>query len=173
MRTRSPKPIVPRAAAFALALILIGFGAPARSVPARADGSDEGNAKEQIGFGIEVARRGLWEEARFRFEQAAKTRPDSAAALNNLAVALEQQGEFEKAKAAYERALQIDAKNISIQQNYDLFREADEKRNKKKVDPKAAPAKPGSSPGPAATASPTPVPTPGNAGCEKTEGDLR
>ena len=29
------------------------------------------------------------------------------------------------------RALQLDPKNLSIQQNYDLFREADEKRNKK------------------------------------------
>lgn len=133
----------------------IGLAFPARVV---ADDS----AKNQVSFGIEVARRGLWEEARFRFEQASKASPDSAAALNNLAVALEQQGEFEKAKAAYERALQLAPKNISIQQNYDLFREADEKRNKKKKDdkkpaasaPQGEPSPKPEAPKPAATVDP-------------------
>ena len=105
------------------------------------------DAKKEVAFGIDVARRGLWQEARFRFEQATAMNPDSASAFNNLGVTLEQQGEFDKARAAYERALQLEPKNISIQQNYDLFREADEKRNKKaKKD--AAAAKPKESPSP-------------------------
>ena len=91
----------------------------------------EKDAKKEVAFGIDVARRGLWQEARFRFEQASTLNPESASAFNNLGVTLEQQGEFDKARAAYERALQLEPKNISIQQNYDLFREADEKRNKK------------------------------------------
>ena len=95
----------------------------------RAD--QEKEAKKEVAFGIDVARRGLWQEARFRFAQATTIDPDSASAFNNLGVTLEQQGEFDKARAAYERALQLQPKNISIQQNYDLFREADEKRNKK------------------------------------------
>ncbi len=111
-----------------------------------ADG--EKDAKKEVAFGIDVARRGLWQEARFRFEQAASMNPDSASAFNNLGVTLEQQGEFDKARAAYERALQLDPKNISIQQNYDLFREADEKRNKKVK--KDAPPKPKESPSPSA-----------------------
>ena len=89
------------------------------------------DAKKEVAFGIDVARRGLWQEARFRFEQAVALNPESASAFNNLGVTLEQQGEFDKARTAYDRALQLDPKNISIQQNYDLFREADEKRNKK------------------------------------------
>jgi Flp pilus assembly protein TadD len=96
-----------------------------------AEQEQEKDAKKEIAFGIDVARRGLWQEARFRFEQAAALNPESASAFNNLGVTLEQQGDFEKARAAYERALQLEPKNISIQQNYDLFREADEKRNKK------------------------------------------
>lgn len=106
----------------------------------------EKEAKKEIAFGIDVARRGLWREARFRFERAAAMNPDSASAFNNLGVTLEQQGDFDKARAAYERALQLEPKNISIQQNYDLFREADEKRNKKLK--KDGPQKPKESPTP-------------------------
>ncbi len=122
------------------------------SPPTFADGQKD--AKRVVAFGIDVARRGLWQEARFRFEQAASLNPDSPSAFNNLGVTLEQQGEFEKARAAYERALQLDPKNVSIQQNYDLFREADEKRNRKSR--KDAPPKPKDPPLP----SPAPVATP-------------
>ena len=52
------------------------------------------SAEEELGFGIEVARRGLWSEARFRFERAVELDPENAQALNDLGVALEQQGEF-------------------------------------------------------------------------------
>jgi len=114
--------------------------------PGVVSADDEKDAKKVLAFGIDVARRGLWQEARFRFEQAASLSPDSASAFNNLGVTLEQQGEFEKARAAYERALLLQPKNVSIQQNYDLFREADEKRNRKLK--KDAPAKPKESPTP-------------------------
>jgi Tfp pilus assembly protein PilF len=118
------------------------------SQPASAADADDlaKEAKKEVAFGINVAQRGLWQEARFRFEQAAALNPDSASAFNNLGVTLEQQGEFEKARAAYERALQLDPKNMSIQQNYDLFREADEKRNRKLK--KDTPAKPKETPTP-------------------------
>jgi Flp pilus assembly protein TadD len=85
----------------------------------------------QLRFGIEVAQKGLWQEARFRFEKAVELNPDSAQAQNDLAIALEQQGEFEKARAAYEKALKLKPGDVYIQQNYDLFREADDKRNRK------------------------------------------
>ena len=112
---------------------------------ARADEAKD--AKKEVAFGIDVARRGLWQEARFRFEQAVALNPEYAPAYNDLGVTLEQQGEFEKARAAYDRALQLDPKNISIQQNYDLFREADEKRNKK-LTKDATPQKPKETPTP-------------------------
>jgi Flp pilus assembly protein TadD len=57
--------------------------------------------------------------------------PDNAEALNNLAIALEQQGAFDKAREAYEKALKLKPGSLYIQQNYDLFREADDKRTRK------------------------------------------
>ena len=125
-RFRNPLP-------FAVSLFLL-------SSPALAD--DAKDAKKEIAFGIDVARRGLWQEAQFRFERAAAKNPESASAFNNLGVTLEQQGEFDKARASYERALELDPGSLSIQQNFDLFREADEKRNrklKKDAAPKATP----------------------------------
>jgi Flp pilus assembly protein TadD len=86
---------------------------------------------DEVRFGIEVARRGLWQEARFRFEKAVLGDPKNASALNNLAVCLEQQGEFAQAREAYEKAVALKPGDTLIQQNYDLFREADDKRNRK------------------------------------------
>lgn len=88
-------------------------------------------AARQVEFGVDVAQKGMWQEARFRFERAISLDPDNAAALNDLAVSLEQVGEFDKARAAYEKALKLKPSDIYIQQNYDLFREADDKRNRK------------------------------------------
>ncbi|HEY7409481.1 MAG TPA: tetratricopeptide repeat protein [Vicinamibacteria bacterium] len=90
---------------------------------------------QELSFGIEAARRGLWNEARFRFEKAVALSPEDTEALNNLAVAYEQQGDFEKARATYDKALRLDPGNLYVQQNYDLFREADDKRNRKKKKP--------------------------------------
>ena len=91
----------------------------------------EDSAKRQVEFGIEVAQKGLWQEARFRFERAVAIDPENASALNNLAISLEQMGEFDKARESYEKALASKPGDLYIQQNYDLFREADDKRNRK------------------------------------------
>jgi Flp pilus assembly protein TadD len=40
-------------------------------------------------------------------------------------------GEFDEARKAYEKALELKPGDLYIQQNYDLFREADDKRNRK------------------------------------------
>jgi Tfp pilus assembly protein PilF len=93
----------------------------------------------QLRFGVDVAKRGLWAEARFRFERAVLLDPRSAAAFNNLAVACEQQGDFEAAQRAYEEALRLKPGHRQIQQNYDLFREADEKRDREKKPGAAVP----------------------------------
>jgi Flp pilus assembly protein TadD len=91
----------------------------------------ERSSRSQVDFGLEVAQKGLWQEARFRFERAVELDPNNAAAYNNLAVALEEMGEFDKARAAYEKALGLKPNDLYIQQNFDLFREADDKRNRK------------------------------------------
>jgi Flp pilus assembly protein TadD len=86
----------------------------------------------EVKFGIEVAEQGMWREALFRFEKAVEIDPQNPSALNNLAVALEQMGQFQEARESYERALELRPDDLYIQQNYDLFREADDKRNRKK-----------------------------------------
>ncbi len=101
--------------------------------------ADSGDSQEQLKFGIDVARKGLWTEARFRFERAAQLDPQNAAAFNNLAVALEQQGDFDRAREAYDKALSLRPGDTYVQQNYDLFREADDKRKRKNKQQKTQP----------------------------------
>jgi Flp pilus assembly protein TadD len=99
----------------------------------------EESSDRQVDFGLKVAQKGLWQEARFRFERAVQLDPGNASALNDLAVALEQMGEFDEARKAYEKALELKPGDIYIQQNYDLFREADDKRTRKSRRQRARP----------------------------------
>ena len=104
---------------------------PLLLVAALAPASDNASSQE-VKFGVEVAQKGMWREALFRFQKAVEADPENPSALNNLAVALEQMGEFSEARENYERALELKPDDLYIQQNYDLFREADDKRNRKK-----------------------------------------
>ena len=108
----------------ALALVL-GASAAVSAQDAREQ------AKSQVEFGITVAQKGLWQEAVFRWERATEIDPTYAAAFNNLGIAYEQLGKFEQAGKAYEKALELEPQNLSIQQNYDLFKEINDraKRN--------------------------------------------
>ena len=95
------------------------------AVPLAADARDD--AKKQIEFGISVAQRGLWREAIYRWERAAQIDPTYAAAHNNLAIAYEHEGDLEKARAAYEKAVELEPKNSFIKQNYELFKEINDR----------------------------------------------
>lgn len=94
-------------------------------VPLAADA--RGDAKKQIEFGISVAQRGLWREAIYRWERAAQIDPTYAAAHNNLAIAYEHEGDMEKARAAYEKAVELEPNNSFIKQNYELFKEINDR----------------------------------------------
>lgn len=109
-----------------LAVLLVTVSAPTL----RADARDE--AEKQVKFGIEVAYHSLWREAIRRFERAADIDPSYAPAWNNLAIAHEQQGDLDKARTAYERALKLDPNNQYIQQNYELFREINDRANRQR-----------------------------------------
>ena len=86
-----------------------------------------GDAKQQVEFGIAVAQRGLWREAIYRWQRAVEIDPTYAEAYNDLAVAYEHEGELDKARAAYEKALQLAPGNASIKQNYELFKEINDR----------------------------------------------
>ena len=98
-----------------------------------AHAQDRGKSKEQIEFGIKVAQSGLWNEALYRWQKATELDPNYAAAWNNLAIAYEHEGKFDEAKKAYDKALSLEPKNLMIRQNYDLFKEIND-RAKRRTD---------------------------------------
>jgi Flp pilus assembly protein TadD len=107
-------------------VVLIGIGVPG---VARAD--DRAKSKEQVEFGIRVAQNGLWNEALYWWQKAVKIDPTYAAAWNNLAIAYEHEGKFDEAKKAYEKALELDPKNLMIRQNFDLFKEINDRTKRR------------------------------------------
>ena len=105
-------------------LILVLF-ATLNVAPLAADARSD--AKKQVEFGIAVSQRGLWREAIYRWERAAQIDPTYAAAHNNLAIAYEHEGELDKARAAYEKAIELEPNNTFIKQNYELFKEINDR----------------------------------------------
>jgi hypothetical protein len=93
--------------------------------------SDLTRPATQDNFGVQMARMNLWREAMFRFERAIEINPADAQAHNNLAVAYEANGDFEKARKEYLEALKLDRNNAYIQKNYSRFVEF-LSRNKKR-----------------------------------------
>jgi Tfp pilus assembly protein PilF len=87
------------------------------------------DAKSQVEFGINVAQRGLWREAIYRWEKAVELDPSYAAAFNDLAIAYEHEGQLDKARKAYDKALELDPNNSQIRQNYELFKEINDRTN--------------------------------------------
>jgi type IV pilus assembly protein PilF len=95
------------------------------AAPLHADARND--AKAQVDFGINVAQKGLWREAIYRWEKATQIDPTYAAAFNDLAVAYEHEGQLDKARQAYEKALEIEPGNSQIKQNYELFKEINDR----------------------------------------------
>ena len=93
-----------------LAVVLVGGKKP----PANTSAS-------QLAFGVEMAKRGLWSEALFRFKQAGRLRTDDPRILNNMAVAYEALGNFERALDYYQQAIKADRANRELKRNYSRF----------------------------------------------------
>jgi Flp pilus assembly protein TadD len=93
--------------------------------PLLADARED--AKKQVEFGITVAARGLWREAIYRWQRAVEIDPTYAEAYNDLAIAYEHEGDLDKARQSYEKALQIAPSNATIKQNYELFKEINDR----------------------------------------------
>jgi len=111
-------------------LLVAAFLVVVSAAPALADDARD-SAKKHVEFGISVAQKGLWREAIYRWDQAAKIDPSYSPAFNNLAVAYEHEGEFEKARKAYERALELEPENQMIRQNYELFKEINDRTSRR------------------------------------------
>ncbi len=108
-----------------IVLVLAALLSALVTAPAYADA--RGDARKQVEFGIAVAQKGLWREAIYRWQRATELDPTFAQAFNNLAIAHEHEGELDKARVAYEKALQIEPLNPFIKQNFDLFKEINDR----------------------------------------------
>jgi Tfp pilus assembly protein PilF len=75
----------------------------------------------QLQFGVDMARRGLWQEALFRFHQAERLEPGNPRVYNNLAVAYEANGQFDKALEYYQKALRAAPDSREARGNYARF----------------------------------------------------
>jgi len=92
-------------------------------LPTRGEAAGKVKTGSQIEFGVDMARRGLWSEALFRFQRASVERPNDPRVLNNIAVAYEALGLFEKALEAYQQALDVSPGNRELRANYSRFLE--------------------------------------------------
>jgi Flp pilus assembly protein TadD len=108
---------------------LVALTAIATASPSFADAKSE--AKSQVEFGINVAQRGLWREAIYRWQKATELDPTYVAAFNDLAIAYEHEGQLDKARKAYEKAIELDPNNAQVRQNYELFKEINDRTSSK------------------------------------------
>ena len=108
-----------RRVAVMLALTVMGFSGGVVGQDKKSSGAVESD----VDFGVKMAQRGLWKEALFRFQQADLQEPNNSRLLNNIAVAYEAVGEYDKALETYKQALQVNASDRELKQNYSRFLE--------------------------------------------------
>ena len=124
--------------------------------------------RSSLTYGAQMARKGFWREALFRFKRAVEESPSDPRALNNLAVAYESVGETANALAAYKKALEQAPEDPKIKRNYARFAEyytssqrassASAATGPAAAPPAAAPAAPAAPVAPAPSPTPTPAP---------------
>ena len=76
-----------------------------------------GGHGDTLTFAADMAKRGNWREALYRWERVARERPGDPRILNNLAVAHEALGEPEIAHDYYERAVELSPADERIEAN--------------------------------------------------------
>jgi hypothetical protein len=79
------------------------------------------SSKEAMIFAADMAERGNWREASYRWQRLVDTAGPDAKLLNNLAVAAEAKGELEQAEKLYARALELAGGDPEIGENFRRF----------------------------------------------------
>jgi hypothetical protein len=79
------------------------------------------SSKEAMVFAADMAERGNWREASFRWKRVMEQAGPDAKILNNLAVAAEAGGEMEQAGEYYAQALELAGGDPAIGENYRRF----------------------------------------------------
>jgi hypothetical protein len=103
----------------ALLACLTWLAGPAPAASKKAD-------RKALAFAAEMAQAGSWHEASFRWKGVLVNEAENAHLHNNLAVAAEALGKWDEADSGYERALELEADNLFIQENhrrFSIFRE--------------------------------------------------
>jgi Flp pilus assembly protein TadD len=90
------------------------------------------DAQSPVVLGVNVALPRIWREGLYRREKAVDLDPTYAAAFNDLAIAYEHEGQLDKARRAYEKALALEPNNSQIRQNYELFKEINDRAAQQK-----------------------------------------
>lgn len=108
METRSIQPAPKWSIPIFMALLMTGLTAFAAPV-------------DQLRFGTQMAERGLWSEALFRFRQAQESDPDNPKILNNIAVSLEALGMYDEALEVYREAVETGPGLEEAKRNYARF----------------------------------------------------
>jgi Tfp pilus assembly protein PilF len=75
----------------------------------------------QLAFGVNMAQHGLWSEALFRFHEAESLDPNNPRIQNDLAVAYEAAGNYDKALETYKKGLKLDPNSKELRANYARF----------------------------------------------------
>ena len=96
--------------------------------------------EEAGGVRIAVAQRGLWREAIYRWERATQIDPTYAPRTTTSPSPTSTKATSSKARAAYEKALELEPDNALIKQNYELFKEINDRTTARRsvVSPRSA-----------------------------------
>ena len=78
--------------------------------------------QSEFDFANNLAKQGLWKEAHFRWQKCLERGEKHASLYNNIAISYEKSGDYEKAEAAYQKALQLAPGNSFIKSNYDKLK---------------------------------------------------
>lgn len=105
-----------------LSLLVLATQSPAWSQTKKAQKKDRTLLGEQMDYGRQAAAFGLWNEAIFHWEKVVEVDPNNAKAANNLAVAYESIGAYDKAEQLYRKALDLDEDSAEIRKNMKRFR---------------------------------------------------
>ena len=101
-------------------------------VPPALAANPRNEAKAQVEFGIEVAQNGLWKEAMYRWERAVEIDPDLRCRLQQSGGGLRARGAVrEGAQGLRHGDLELDPKNASIRQNYEFFKEINDRASRR------------------------------------------
>ena len=112
----------PRSLLFTLSFLALVFAPPGMAQSKKIKKINRKLMGDELANGREAAEFGLWNEAIFQWEKVVAKDPDNADATNNLAVAYESIGAYDKAEKLYQTALDLDEDSQEIRKNLKRFR---------------------------------------------------